>query len=218
MKTLDLPDTARPRPDAERLAAALDELARPGRGAVSLPWLEASALGPLRRAAARLRFRPARPEVGEAERRVRQDFEIALEAPPRGLLWRFAHALEAELAAALALLPAPPLAGALAPLSLNDIAVQRYAAGSKGISPHRDHLRYRGLVVLLSLSGSARLFLCDDRSGAGAEPVSIAPGRLLLMRAPGFAGSEERPFHFLADVTAPRYGLGLRHDRSRAAA
>lgn len=214
MKTLDLPETARPRPDAGRLAAAVEELARPGRGAVSLPWLDAAALEPLRRAAARLGYRPARPQVGEAERRVHQDFEIALEAPARGLLWRFAHALEAELAAALAALPEPPLA----PLAFNDIAVQRYAAGSRGISPHRDHLRYRGLVVLLSLSGSARLFVCDDRGGAGAEPVSIAPGRLLLMRAPGFAGAEERPFHFLAEVSARRYGLGLRHDRTRAAA
>ena len=98
---------------------------------------------------------------------------------------------------------------------LNDIAVQRYAAGSAGISPHRDHLRYRRLVVLLSLSGRARLFVCDDREGRGAEEVSIAPGRLLLMRAPGFAGSDARPFHFLSDVTAARYGLGLRHDRTK---
>jgi hypothetical protein len=38
------------------------------------------------------------------------------------------------------------------------------------------------------------------------------------MRAPGFAGSDERPFHQLQGVTARRYGLGLRHDRTKPGA
>lgn len=214
MKTLDLPDRPTPQPDPGLLAEALAALARPGRAAVSLPWVGEERLAALRRAAARLRFRPARPQVGEAERTVFQDFEIAMEVPPRGLLQGFARALEADLAAALVQLPDPPLA---AP-RLNDMVVQRYAAGSRGISPHRDHLRYRELVVLLTLSGHARLFVCDDRSGGGAAEVGMAPGRLLLMRAPGFAGSQERPFHFLAEVSRQRYGLGLRHDRTKVAA
>ncbi|SMF60657.1 hypothetical protein SAMN06265365_12150 [Tistlia consotensis] len=212
MKTLDLPERPEPRPDCGLLACALDELARPGRGAVSLPWLAPGRLERLRRAAARLPFRRARARVGEAERTVFQDFEITLDVPQDGLLRRFADELEADLAAALGRLERPPLA----PPTLNDIAVQRYPAGSRGISPHRDHLRYRSLVVLLTLSGRARLFVCDDRAGSGAEEVSIAPGRLLLMRAPGFAGSDERPFHFLDGVSAPRYGIGLRHDRTKA--
>jgi hypothetical protein len=32
------------------------------------------------------------------------------------------------------------------------------------------------------------------------------------MRAPGFAGRRDRPFHFLRDVTQARLALGLRHD------
>lgn len=211
MKTLDLPARPGASPDAGFLAVALEALAQPGRGAVSLPWLDGGRLAALRRSASRLGFRPARPEVGEPGRSVFQDFEIALDVPSRGLLRGFVAELERDLAQALASLGAPPIA----PPRLNDVVVQRYHAGSRGISPHRDHLRYRDLVVLLTLSGRARLFLCDDRTGAGAEEVDIAPGRLLLMRAPGFAGSDERPFHQLQAVTARRYGLGLRHDRTR---
>ncbi|MEX0759252.1 MAG: hypothetical protein WD100_06705 [Tistlia sp.] len=210
MKTLDLPDVPRPRPDPALLAQALEALARPGRGAVSLPWLDAERLTGLQRSAARLRFRSARPEVGTSERRVRQDFEIAREVPPGGRLAGLARELEGDLAAALGALAEPPIA----PPCFNDLVVQRYAVGSAGISAHRDNLRYRDLVVLLTLSGQARLLVCDDRSGSGAEPVDIAPGRLLLMRAPGFAGLEERPFHFLERVAARRYGIGLRHDRT----
>jgi hypothetical protein len=32
------------------------------------------------------------------------------------------------------------------------------------------------------------------------------------MRAPGFAGRRDRPFHYLSDVTQTRLALGLRHD------
>jgi hypothetical protein len=42
--------------------------------------------------------------------------------------------------------------------------------------------------------------------------VPIRPGSLLLMRAPGFAGRGDRPYHMLSDVTETRIGLGLRHD------
>lgn len=213
MKVLDLPDRPAPRPDPCLLAAALSALSSPDRGAVSLPWLDGARLAGLRRSAARLAYRQARPQVGEAERAVFQDFEISSAVPPRGQLARLAAELEQDLAAALDVMIDPPIA----PPRLNDVVVQRYSTGSSGISPHRDHLRYRDLVVLLSLSGRARLFLCEDRSGTGAEEVSIAPGRLLLMRAPGFAGSDIRPFHYLRGVSARRYGLGLRHDRTRAA-
>jgi hypothetical protein len=42
--------------------------------------------------------------------------------------------------------------------------------------------------------------------------VPIPPGSLLLMRAPGFAGREDRPFHFLNEVAEERVCLGLRRD------
>ena len=47
--------------------------------------------------------------------------------------------------------------------------------------------------------------------------MPIAPGSLLLMRAPGFAGREDRPFHFLNEVAEERVCLGLRYDTRREA-
>jgi alkylated DNA repair dioxygenase AlkB len=121
-------------------------------------------------------------------------------------------ALEDLVARALARLDPPPLP---APPPLNDLVVQRYAVGSRGITPHRDHLRYRDLVALVNLAGRARFFICADRSGRDAREIPLPPGSVLLMRAPDFAGRSDRPFHMLSEVTETRISLGLRHDVQR---
>ena len=90
--------------------------------------------------------------------------------------------------------------------------VQRYASGSKGISPHRDHIRYRGLIALLVLSGHGRYFICADREGSAAREIPAPPGYLILMRAPDFANRKDRPFHYLTDITSERYSFGIRYD------
>jgi hypothetical protein len=36
---------------------------------------------------------------------------------------------------------------------VNDYIVQRYPAGCAGMSPHRDHIRYTGLVAIVMLGG-----------------------------------------------------------------
>lgn len=64
------------------------------------------------------------------------------------------------------------------------------------------------------LGGAGRFLICGDRSGSGAREIPFAPGDLLLMRAPGFQGRGDRPFHAVRDITAGRYILGLRHDAS----
>ena len=91
---------------------------------------------------------------------------------------------------------------------------QRYAPGARGISPHRDHLRYQGLVAILTLAGQARFLLCKDRAGTDPQVVPIPAGSLLLLRAPGFAGRQDRPYHALEAVTQERLSLGLRYDAS----
>lgn len=192
------------------LHRALEQLAVPGAEAVSLPFLTQAERAPLLAEARGLPYRAARPVVGEGSRAVLQDFHLTEEAPPQGALAGFARALEARLRS----LGRPWLEPGFA---LDDLMVQRYPAGSRGITPHRDHLRYRGLVALLTLAGRARLFLCADRSGSAPREIAINPGRLVLLRAPGFAGAEERPFHFLTEVAQERFSLGLRHDTRRAA-
>ncbi len=152
--------------------------------------------------------------IGAGEREVRQDFEICMPVPDGSLFHACRDALERLLAQTLDVMPAPPLE---APPRLNDLVVQRYPAGSLGITPHRDHLSYRDLVAIVTLAGQARFFVSSDRSGKDAREVPIPPGSLLLMRAPGFAGRDDRPFHFLNDVSEERVCLGLRHDvRSEA--
>ncbi|MDH3474790.1 MAG: alpha-ketoglutarate-dependent dioxygenase AlkB [Rhodospirillales bacterium] len=194
----------------DEIAAALARLA--AEEAVSLPLLGPEACATLVAAAEALSYRQARPVVGEGDRRVLQDFEIcmnpAAETPFHGL----AKALEGLIARGLARLDPPPLP---TPPPLNDLVVQRYPVGSRGITPHRDHLRYRDLVALVNLAGRARFFICPDRSGREAREIPLPPGSVLLMRAPGFAGRSDRPFHMLSEVTETRISLGLRHDVQR---
>ncbi|MEE8500845.1 MAG: hypothetical protein V3S27_09760 [Kiloniellales bacterium] len=195
----------------ETLAMALGRaLARLGEeDAVSLPLLGLRARRRLIGATAHLPFRSVRSAIGEGARAVRQDFEICMSIPERSLLRVFAGALERLVEDALARLDPAPLAG---PFRFNDLVVQRYPKGSFGITAHRDHVRYQGLVAVVTLAGAARFFVCAERSGRGAREVPCPPGDLLLMRAPGFAGRDDRPFHYLSDVTQPRLALGLRHD------
>ena len=193
--------------EATALPAALADCATAG--AASLPFLGASDCARLIEAARHLTWRRARPVIGEGDRRVLQDFELTVHLPGDGPWRETAARVDAALAQAAQEVPPNPLPSGF---HLNDLILQRYAAGSRGITAHRDHIRYRGLVALLILSGNGRFCLCDDRSGSGAREIASAPGDLLLMRAPGFAGSPERPFHFLDRITVERLSFGLRWD------
>ena len=177
--------------------------------AAAIDLLSPEGCAELLAASAELTYRDAKPVVGEGERAVRQDFEICMPVPDRSRFHHCRDALERLLARALEALAAPPLA---APPRLNDLVVQRYPAGSLGITAHRDHLAYRDLVAIVTLAGRARFFVSTDRAGEDAHEVPIPPGSLLLMRAPGFAGREDRPFHFLNEVAEERVCLGLRYD------
>jgi hypothetical protein len=194
-------------PDPAELAAALARL--DAEDAVSLPLLGPRNRRRLIGATTGLRYRPATPAVGTGANAVRQDFEICMAIPKSSLLRAFAATLEGLLNAALDRLEPRPLAH---PLRLNDAVVQRYPKGSFGITAHRDHLRYEDLVALVTLTGTARFSLCDDRTGANPREIPNPPGDLLLVRAPGFGSRGDRPFHFLDRVTRPRLSLGLRHD------
>jgi len=99
----------------------------------------------------------------------------------------------------------------------NDLIVQRYPAGCRGISPHRDHARYVVVVAILVLSGDGEFCVCQDRSGGTAVEISARPGDLVLMRAPGLRGAGPRPFHLLRNVTRCRRTVGLRYDVEKGA-
>lgn len=177
--------------------------------AASLPLLDGPARARLAAEARSLSYRPARPVVGVGETAVHQDFDLATAFPgPRGLK-ALARALDRHISRALASMNRNPLPDGFA---VNDLIVQRYAVGSAGITPHRDHIRYTGLVAIVVLSGAGRFFVSQDRAGRDAREIPAPPGHLLLMRAPGFNGRNDRPFHAVRDITEERYIFGLRCD------
>jgi hypothetical protein len=191
-------------------AAMADALRRVGdEEATSLALLRVDALGPLLAEARALCYRPARPVVGQGAAAVYQDFDLTMELPADGALMALSRALNRLIGEALAGMRSAPLPGGFA---INDHILQRYPAGCAGMSPHRDHVRYTGLVAIVMLAGAGRFLVCDDRAGANEREIPCAPGTLLLMRAPGFQGRGDRPFHAVRDITEDRYILGLRHD------
>jgi hypothetical protein len=201
--------------EAARLAASPSQIARAisdcvTGGASAVPILSRSECGRLASSADALPgWRPARPVVGAGERQVFQDFTLTQDFPEDSAYRAAAAAIAAALSEGARRLQPNPLPS---DFCINDLILQRYAPGSRGITPHRDHLRYRGLVALVVVSGDGRFCLCADRNGTAAREIAARPGDLLLMRAPGLAGSTERPFHFLDRITAERLSFGLRWD------
>ena len=199
------------RAGADAMAAALDRVAR--EDAAVLPLLAPADCRPFIEAGDDLSFRSAKPVIGEGERAVYQDFDICLSIPEPHPLWRLTQAVERLVADALAAMDAPPLEA----LPLNDLVLQRYPPGARGITPHRDHVRYVALVAIVQLSGDGRFGLCADRGGTNSRVLEAGPGDGILMRAPGFGGAAHRPFHFLDGITVERYSLGMRSDRTKDA-
>lgn len=197
--------------DADSLAEAIRRLADDD--AVSLPLISAAATERMLGQAQALAYRPAQSVIGEGDKRVWQDCEVSCTVPWQGPIADCARHLDRLITAALALVHPPPLAEAF---SINDLMIQRYRAGSAGITPHRDHIAYRGLISVITLSGDCRFAICQDRRGSSARSVPAPPGWLLLMRGPGLFGRNDRPFHFVDRFAQARVSLGLRHDRRLA--
>lgn len=186
----------------------VDELARSR--ALSLPLLSDAFRLSLVQAARASRFRPARAQVGKGEHRVYQRMEVCEQFPADSIFRTFTDEFQRIWDAYQARVPSSPFEGRLI---FNDLMLQRYSIGEVGITPHRDRTAYRNLVCLFILEGAGRFYVCDDRGANGAREIPHAAGDVLLMRAPGFLGCDERPFHFVRDIQSPRYVFGLRHER-----
>lgn len=194
-----------PRLDIANIVTALGN-----RGAVSVPMLTDAYRRQLLAEARACSFRPARASVGEGERIVHQRMEVHAEFAPESDFCTLARAFQTLWDDSLADHHENPFEGRLV---FNDLMLQRYGVGAVGITPHRDRTAYRNLVCLFILAGRGRFYLCDDRSGRGAREIRHEPGDVLLMRAPGFRGSDQRPFHLVRDIQEPRYVFGLRQQR-----
>lgn len=178
--------------------------------ALAVPLLSDAFRLSLLQAARASRFRAARPRVGEGERQVRQRMEVCGEFPGESIFRILGRAFQHIWDAYLTRASSSPFEGRLV---FNDLMLQRYSVGEVGITPHRDRTAYRNLVCLFVLAGEGRFYVCDDRKASAAREIPHVAGDVLLMRAPGFLGSAERPFHFVRDIRSPRYVFGLRQER-----
>ena len=96
------------------------------------------------------------------------------------------------------------------PLRLTEIRLQKYVQGSFGITPHVDGERFCNLVCVFIIGGHGRFSVCDDRLGTNPKWIDASPGRVIILRGPGFLGEDKRPFHFVTDIQDERYTCGIR--------
>jgi hypothetical protein len=176
-------------------------------GAASVPLMNVEALRPL---VAEARACQYLQQEEYAKSGVREQLSTAQDLPADGHCARIAKLIEQTLEHGARAMPAYPFA---TPLRLDELVIQRYTAGSLGISPHRDFSSRINLVCVLVLEGHGRFVLCDDRAGGNARPVRGEPGDLILMRAPGFLNSDVRPLHFLDRIESERFALGMRNTK-----
>lgn len=158
------------------------------------------------------RYREAREVIGRGQNQVRQRMGVFDAFDPTSAFLELKRAFQSLWDGSLGRLPASPFERR--PI-FNDLMLQRYTPGKEGITPHRDRTAYRYIICLFVIEGYGRFGICEDRSGSGAREIPHGPGDVILTRAPGFRGSDERPFHFVEDIRQTRYVFGLRHDESR---
>ncbi len=180
-------------------------------GALAVPLLGDQWRLSLLDAARASHFRAARPLVGKGERLVRQRMEVCEHFSDDSVFRTLAREFQALWDDLLENASSNPFTGRLV---FNDLMLQRYSIGEVGITPHRDRTDYRNLVCLFVLEGKGRFYLCDDRAGSGSREIPQVAGDVVLMRAPGFQASAERPFHFVRDIQSPRTVFGLRQERA----
>jgi len=96
----------------------------------------------------------------------------------------------------------------------NHVMVQRFQPGSIGITSHLDGKRFKQLVAIFTTKGSAGFTILEGRRGDAEAEFTAKSGSLVLLAAPGLAGSEDpRRFHSIAGPKrGVRYSLSFRMD------
>jgi hypothetical protein len=99
------------------------------------------------------------------------------------------------------------------PLNFNSMILLRYPKASMGISPHQDNPKYINLICIFVIKGKGKFFICKNEKGDDAIEISSNEGNVIILRAPGFLKSKQRPFHFIKDIEEERYTFGLRQEK-----
>ena len=185
---------------------ALSSLSSPEETHCAIPFFADDEIAAMVADTKGLDFRQAQNVVGN---NVHQDMRVCFPAPRIASFEACASLLEAGVNSW------PDRAKFIQqPLYLNDFAVQDYPANSKGIGIHKDGLRYKYLVFIITLSGRSRLFHSTMREGAERRVLDDWPGQLVILKAPNFKGfdSDRRLLHGVDNITDGRLSIGFRHE------
>tara|TARA_Y100000766_G_scaffold177213_1_gene152157 strand:- start:482 stop:1105 length:624 start_codon:yes stop_codon:yes gene_type:complete len=156
----------------------------------------------------KMSFRQAKPITGSSVYPVHQDFELNYSIPEGHLLWALVKKISSLIKTYLKTQRHD--AEKINSFEINDLIVQRYPAGCKGISPHRDHIKYRLLVLILLISGDGDFKIHADRSGEKSKDVIFKPGQILIMGGPGICNGFNRPYHSVSNISINRRTIGMR--------
>ncbi len=149
--------------------------------------------------------------VGRAQ--IKQDLWACDEFPTDSPFKRFGNCFQEEVDEKLGPMERYVFSS---PITINEIVLQKYEPGSIGITTHMDNLSSINLISIVILTGKSRFVICSDREGHDPVDIDATPGRVIMMRAPGFMDSNFRPFHYLTDIIDLRITLGLRQIKKPA--
>ena len=198
--------------ETDEVAQSVGQLSE--KSAIVLNFASKETCSELSELADHLQYRHARPVTGPDKAPVYQDFELDYEIPQEHYFWEIASELQSVFKP---LLEEYQIAGDDSDdFRLNDLIVQRYPPGCAGITPHRDHIEYRVVILILLLSGDGDFRIHPERNEATGKIIDFQPGQLLLMGAPGLSPGFVRPFHSVRNISDVRRTIGMRYDRRLA--
>ena len=190
------------------LAQGLIKISENKKNYISLKFISNDFLLKLIKQVSTFEYRKAKPVVGNS---VSQDFEVCFPAPKIGCIEILSNAIENLFIKSTKLIKNPPIQK----VQFNDIAIQKYLPYSSGISPHKDHKKYISVIIIVTLSGKSKFYLCQNRDGRNAQVVDDTPGNIVILPATGFKminNNFVRPIHFVSDITDGRLSIGLRQN------
>ena len=191
-----------------RLAQGLIKISENKKNYISLKFISNDFLLKLIKQVSTFEYRKAKPVVGNS---VSQDFEVCFPAPKIGCIEILSNAIENLFIKSTKLIKNPPIQK----VQFNDIAIQKYLPYSSGISPHKDHKKYISVIIIVTLSGKSKFYLCQNRDGRNSQVVDDTPGNIVILPATGFKminNNFVRPIHFVSDITDGRLSIGLRQN------
>lgn len=173
-------------------------------GAINLPFLTDEARRLLLAEALVYDFERVPSEVGP--RRVKQNYLAVGRLPEESNLWIARDHLKKWLDQMALNRRSDPFER---PFQFNNIRLHLYPASPLGLGIHRDQSKFRNVLAILVLKGSARLMVCDDEHGTNARYLHPMPGELVLIQAPGLFGADARPYHCIDQVESDRIVCSL---------